>query len=108
MFGARFAATLLAALLGAGIPASAAAHGDEPPVPATDERELRALQTAGLRGEHARAHALARAAARARPAARERELRSPAAAAVEGHPRDEIGAWSPRYGLPDYVMNAAL
>jgi hypothetical protein len=113
--------TLLVLGLGAG---AALAHGDAPP--GLDERALRAAETVTLGPEHAREHALERAAERRRAArlhamtpearrawrrgerVREQRLVASANAAVAGQPKNEVGEWSGRFGLPDYVMHAAL
>ena len=117
----------LIALIAIGlVPGNALAHGDASAVPASEEHRLRATETAALGPEHAREHAVARAAQRRRaarlraltPAARRdwrqqrltsgRRLAAAAQASVAGQPLNEIGTWSERYGLPDYVMHAAL
>ncbi|HEY6781517.1 MAG TPA: hypothetical protein VI111_11210, partial [Thermoleophilaceae bacterium] len=123
----RRALVAVTLLLGLGlIPASARAHGDAAPVPAGEERALRLTETAALGPEHAREHAEARAAARRRAGrlqalgprsrrrwahaqiARGRRLVAAAQASVAAQPKNRVGEWSARYGLPDYVMHAAL
>lgn len=117
---------LLALGLAALLPGAAGAHGDQVlPAKPEEEQRLREIERETIGPEHAREHALAREAARRRaarvralsPAARrdwargeraeEARALSSARAAVPGTP-DQIGSWSERYGLPDYVMHAAL
>jgi hypothetical protein len=107
-------------------PSMARAHGDAEPVPQSEEAQLRAAETAALGPEHAHEHAVERAAERRRAArlaamtpearrawagrerARETRLAAAANAAVAGEPKNVVGEWSSRFGLPDYVMHAAL
>lgn len=84
------------------------------------EAQVRAMEAETLGAAHAREHATGRALAHreartmrtANPAERrvrsERAVHARARAAVAGRPRSEVGEWSERYGLPDYVMHAAL
>jgi Domain of unknown function (DUF1929)/Kelch motif len=127
MARARVRAAVLVALVAAGLGArGAAAHGDDPLPSAVDEHELRAAETVALGPAHAREHAIERAAERRRAArlaamtpearrrwasrerASDRRRLAAANAAVAGEPKNEVGEWSGRFGLPDYVMNAAL
>jgi hypothetical protein len=124
----RSALAVLAAAIAVGLaaPAAGLAHGAAEVVPPGEEHALRAAETAALGSAHAREHAAARRALRRRAArlqamaprerrrwdrserARDDRLTAAAQATVADAAKNEIGEWSGRFGLPDYVMHAAL